>query len=205
MINGRYTEDEWDLVVATFPSAAAREKADQVRLQIEHSASRYVSQQWTAGQMRQAAAKRKAWEEVAANTGHLIKSIERIDRWESPEWGEEWEDREAKIAIVNRLQQLAAHSAANAKAYRATAFSGQKAPHRKRLYHELIGVWTSELHGRLAYSPNGPLPRFLRATLLPILGNGMPTDRGLRDIIENMRRGSSLAEDGLAPGEASNT
>jgi hypothetical protein len=68
--------------------------------------------------------------------------------------------------------------------------------YRQSLYNDVLQVWTGIVGGELKYSrpkgggePNGPLIRFFAACLAPILGDQMPSPRGIADIIDRARSG----------------
>jgi hypothetical protein len=71
-------------------------------------------------------------------------------------------------------------------------FSGSKDPHREFLYGGIMRIWTDRLGGELRNStsseglPTGPLVRFLKACLRPVLGDETP-DIGIADIIDRER------------------
>jgi hypothetical protein len=73
------------------------------------------------------------------------------------------------------------------------AFNRRKNPYRQVfLYGGIMRVWTDRLGGELRYSnkpgkpPYGPLVRFLKACLEPLLGDQTP-NAGIADIIERER------------------
>lgn len=61
---------------------------------------------------------------------------------------------------------------------------------REDLFELVLRVWTDELGGELKYYPKGPLVRFVRAALQPILGSKTPKPRAIYDIMrrEQQRR-----------------
>lgn len=60
---------------------------------------------------------------------------------------------------------------------------GRKDQHRERLYEQALSVWVDDLGGKLEYSPKGPIVRFMKAVLKPILGNKSPQPSTIRDAI----------------------
>jgi hypothetical protein len=73
-------------------------------------------------------------------------------------------------------------------------FRGKSNPYRKHLYIGVLRIWTDIVGGELAYSrspkgglPYGPLIRFFRACLLPILNDKTPGASGLANIIDGVR------------------
>jgi hypothetical protein len=63
------------------------------------------------------------------------------------------------------------------------------------LYNQVLRTWLRALHGELRGSANhpGPLIRFLKAALRPILGAATPGDKGMERIIRRARQGHTLA------------
>jgi hypothetical protein len=80
-----------------------------------------------------------------------------------------------------------------------SAFSGSKNPYREFLYWGIMRVWTDRLGGELRYSLSpegllsGPLVRFLKACLEPVLGDKTP-GAGIADIIDRERAARAWVE-----------
>jgi hypothetical protein len=80
-----------------------------------------------------------------------------------------------------------------------SAFGRRQNPHREFLFWGVMRVWTDHLGGELRYSmsdgiPHGPLVRFMRACIEPVLGDATPTV-GIADIIERERTARDRVED----------
>jgi hypothetical protein len=79
-----------------------------------------------------------------------------------------------------------------------SAFGRRQNPHREFLFWGVMRVWTDHLGGELRYSmsdgiPHGPLVRFMRACIEPVLGDATPTV-GIADIIERERTARDWVE-----------
>jgi hypothetical protein len=102
----------------------------------------------------------------------------------------EVESELASLEIMRRRIQVAINNLDVA----ADRFHGKSNPYRKHLYIGVLRIWTDIVGGELAYSrspkgglPYGPLIRFFRACLLPILNDKTPGASGLANIIDGVR------------------
>lgn len=191
MIDGQYTEKDWQAVVAAFPHhlSPSSEVLSIVRRRLESAAARYVDHTPFAEQMRGAAKKREHWKRIHDDAVALRKSISTVDRWLAPIWPED--DPKEKARAVRFLDELALHARMVAADY---AFDDQHLSPRERLNSDVAAVWTDVLGRGFGWSTAGPAVRFFQAVLGPIVEDP-PAPTTVRDILEReeARRRGSLA------------
>lgn len=193
MIDGHYTEDEWMMIMAACPLAAAS-NFDEARRDLEQAINRYVSQRRVKLEMYQAASERDRWSTIRDTADNLAKLIEGARSWLSPIW---WaddgiDDPPARSAAIASLREISTHADATAAdfGHYARSFSGKRNPDLDALYRAVLTVWTDRLHGKLRWSlSGGPMGRFFRTALAPVLGDRTPAITSVRSIMEKVTKG----------------
>jgi hypothetical protein len=181
MTDFRYADERWADVLATCPI----ETPASMRATLETAATRYLRERETTELMRNAASRRDELSDISVRAAELAKRVHRAGPLLSPLWGEETSDQEA-IAGLERIASRAALGASEFDAY-ARDYAGRRNRERDVLYREVLAVWTDDLWQGLSCSPTGPLVRFFRAALLPVLGEETPKGASIRDIVKNER------------------
>jgi len=199
MVDGRYTDAEWQSIVAALPAGAPH---DGARVQLQRAAEQFASAQVDRKRMAGSAARRQQWADISERAGELLRLLDKIDHWDAPIWGSDGERDNShgeRAQAAGMLEEFVRHASTQVDDYKkhAERFSGKKDPDRERLYVEVLRVWTDYLGGELGVSSSrdgryrGPLVRFFDAALLPILGAKRPKPRTIRGIVdrEKSRRG----------------
>jgi hypothetical protein len=98
------------------------------------------------------------------------------------------ESRRLRTVFKSALAYMKSHEAVTV-AWTGEPFWRTGDPYRDALYICTIELW-SDLEGPFTVSDTGPLARFLRAVLKPILGTKTPSPRGVKGVIarEKYRR-----------------
>jgi hypothetical protein len=132
-------------------------------------------------------------ESLAHNLGHEIGMAKRRVRWTSSD--PHWPDR--ALTALREIKRKA-EAALIAHEMISAGFKGRRNQHRANFYADILDLWVFHLGQEIKYStasktnlPGGPLIRFIKACVDPVLGNGKPTPHTVADIIDrekNRRR-----------------
>ncbi len=181
MIDGRYTDEEWQSIVEASGSDAW---IDAAREPLEQSIQQYCNVQSVVFSMKDSVRFRDQWAELRNEAEALLQSVRGVECWDPPSWGgtsdEKSPGRERAIEAI----QAIIHQAEFCKDEYHTYARGQKKPERNELYSGVLEVWADYLGRPLRYSKGGPVERFFRAALLPVLGDETPKGARVRDIID---------------------
>lgn len=199
MIDGRYTDEEWQTVLsaATWVSIDGTSipvVQDLARRKLEEAATIYSRGQILGQRMSDSRLRRDQWVAIERKATGLLAAVSAVDDWVAP-LGLCETDSDGyggRAEAVSALENLMEQAKLNVEAYgrRAAEFSGQQNPDRERLYGEVLHVWDHYIRRDLAVSrengnhASGPLVRFLRAVLLPIMGDETPKPNTIPGIVE---------------------
>jgi hypothetical protein len=154
----------------------------KVRSLMEQAGRAYSATETQRAERWRSKAQKEALESAQRHLRHLRVTLSRL--------GNDLDGMpmDALIIIKKRLDQLAAR-------YQTwcTPFTGRNNRHRERLENQLLAIWEEQLHGRIRTSKNkfgepiGPLLRYLRRALTPILGES-PGPSGLESIVAKAKK-----------------
>lgn len=193
MIDGRYTDEEWQAVAAALSQdTPSPDVLSLARQRLERAAARYADNKPLAEQMRGAAKKRDHWQRIHDDVLALKRSINAAERWHAPIW--EADDPAEKARALRTLDELALHAKVTSAEY---ARGDEHLNPRERLNVDVLGVWTDLLGRGFGWSISGPAVRFFQAALGPIVTDA-PAPTTVRDILdrEKARRLGAPAKKG---------
>lgn len=206
MIDGRYTDEEWLAVRGSVDDDGI---VDFARDTIEQAAREYLNGASVAERMKNASRARERWADAKSKADALLLAINGLGPWEPGTWDDTGDpdpygDRRQLISLIQKFSDHSEFCRSEYE-YHAKSFSRQQDPNRERLYAQLFHAWTEDMWRELRWSDDGPLVRFFRAALAPVLSAALeepPASTSIRTMMERekaRRAARQQSGDGLKP------